>query len=108
MKANSQQFDWPPKTIFNINLPIKGIRGAALTNLGSRMYKDLYEERVDPRERVYYWLSGDLLTADPDPNSDVSKLAENLISITPLTFEMTNRQVIQKLQIDFADSWQNA
>lgn len=93
----SENFKWPAKTIFNINLPViprEEVKGMVLTTLGSRMYKDTYEERMDPRSRFYYWLSGDLLTTDDDPESDVSKVTNGYISITPVTFEMTNYELI--------------
>jgi 5'-nucleotidase len=102
---SQSSFSWPSKTIFNINLPLiieDKVKGIALTNLGSRMYKDTYEERVDPRGRFYYWLSGDLMKTDPDPNSDVSKIAEGYISVTPITFEMTNHKLISDIQGDFS------
>jgi 5'-nucleotidase len=101
-------FNWPSKTIFNVNLPLlpkEKVQGIALTNLGSRMYKDNYEERVDPRGRFYYWLSGDLMKTDPDPNSDVSKVTEGFISVTPVTFEMTNHKVILDLQEQFQQNF---
>jgi len=96
-KLNLNEFEWPSKTIFNVNLPVlkkNQVKGMALASLGSRMYKDTYEERLDPRSKFYYWLSGDLLTSDEDPNSDVSKVAEGFIAITPVTFEMTNHELI--------------
>ncbi|MDJ0625820.1 MAG: 5'/3'-nucleotidase SurE [Candidatus Caenarcaniphilales bacterium] len=100
-KLGSKEFKWPSKTIFNINLPVlpkEEVTGMALTTLGSRMYKDTYEERMDPRSRFYYWLSGDLLTSDNDPESDVSRAAEGCISITPVTFEMTNYELIVEMR----------
>ena len=103
---NESSFEWPNKTVFNINLPVtppEQVKGIALANLGSRMYKDTYEERVDPRGRFYYWLSGDLIKSDPDPESDVSRLAEGYISITPITFEMTNKELMAKVKNGFAD-----
>ncbi len=101
---NEAEFNWPAKTVFNVNLPIvskEQFKGLALTNLGSRMYKDTYEERVDPRGRFYYWLSGDLMKTDPDPDSDVSKVFEGYVSMTPITFEMTNHKLIGDIQNNF-------
>lgn len=103
-KLSELSSDWPAKTVFNVNLPVvptEEVKGMALTKLGLRMYKDTYEERLDPRRRFYYWLSGDLLTTDPDPESDVTMVAEGYISITPITFEMTNFELISKLKGKF-------
>ncbi|MDX1917612.1 MAG: 5'/3'-nucleotidase SurE [Candidatus Caenarcaniphilales bacterium] len=89
----------PPKTIFNVNIPVHTkVRGYALTRLGARMYNDSYDERQDPRGKNYYWLSGDLLESDNDPDSDVIKTREGFVSVTPVTFEMTNYHLIQEFQ----------
>jgi 5'-nucleotidase len=104
-KLNHQDFIWPQKTIFNVNLPVvpkDEILGVAITNLGARMYKDTYEERLDPRSKFYYWLSGDLLNTDEDPESDVTKVSQGYISITPVTFDMTNHQLIKSVKEVFA------
>jgi 5'-nucleotidase len=105
-KLEKADFEWPDKTVFNVNLPLipqEKVKGVALTNLGSRMYKDNYEERRDPRGRFYYWLSGDLQKSDPDLDSDVSKLSDGYISITPITFEMTNYKLIDQIKNTFTN-----
>ena len=48
---------FPSKTILNINIPgleKEDIGGVSVTELGSRMFTDAYEKRVDPRGKVYY------------------------------------------------------
>ncbi len=103
-KLNSPQISWTPKTIFNVNLPIierSKVKGYAITSLGERMYKDTYEQRIDPRSKYYYWLSGDLLKTDEDPESDVRRVAENYISITPISFDMTHYKLVSELKDKF-------
>ena len=80
----------PPKTILNINIPgleKEDIAGIAITELGSRMFTDAYERRVDPRGKVYYWMAG-----------DIAAVRNNKISITPVTFEMTRVNIMQDLE----------
>ncbi len=89
----------PPKTIFNINVPavpLHDMAGIKITTLGVRMYTDTYEKRIDPRKQVYYWLAGEVIDdSDEAPDSDVVALRNNMISITPVTYDMTNRQAIE-------------
>jgi len=95
---------WAPKSIYNVNLPAipaASMKGIALTSLGSRMYTDAYIARRDPRGRLYYWLSGDLLESDPNPDSDVMKCKGEYISVTPVTFEMTNFEVLKQMKEKF-------
>ncbi len=88
----------PPKTILNINIPavpITDMTGIKVTTLGVRMYTDTYDKRVDPRKNVYYWLAGEIIDdSDEAPDSDVVAMRNNMISITPVTFDMTNWNVI--------------
>lgn len=83
----------PKKTILNINIPavpITDMTGIKLTELGTRMYTDTYEKRVDPRKQVYYWLAGEIIETGESEESDVEAIRNNLISITPVQFDMTN------------------
>lgn len=89
----------PGKTILNVNIPavpITDMTGVKMTTLGIRMYTDTYEKRVDPRNQVYYWLAGEIIDdSDEAPDSDVVAMRNNMVSITPVTFDMTNREVLQ-------------
>ena len=93
----------PPKTILNVNVPgleKEDIVGIAITELGSRMFTDEYEKRIDPRGKVYYWMAGELITEPDDANTDISAVRNNMISITPITYEMTRVNIMQDLRKD--------
>ncbi len=88
----------PPKTILNINIPaipITDMTGIKLTELGTRMYTDTYEKRVDPRKQVYYWLAGEIVETGESAESDVEAIRNNLISVTPVHFDMTNYEYLK-------------
>ena len=90
----------PPKTILNINIPgleKEDIAGIAITELGSRMFTDAYERRVDPRGKVYYWMAGELINEPEDASTDIAAVRNNKISITPVTYEMTRVNIIKDL-----------
>ncbi len=90
----------PAKTILNINVPgldLEDIGGIQITELGKRMFTDDYEKRVDPRGKVYYWMAGELINEPEDANTDISAVRNNKISVTPITFEMTNVEVMNQL-----------
>ena len=90
----------PPKTILNINIPgleKEDISGIAITELGSRMFTDAYEKRIDPRGKVYYWMAGELISEPKDAPTDIAAVRNNKISITPVTYEMTRVNIMQEL-----------
>ncbi len=99
----------PPKTIVNVNTPavtLKEIAAIKVTELGHRMYTDTYERRVDPRGQVYYWLAGEIMDEHEADGTDVQTIRDNMVSVTPIQFDMTNTQVLNdetcraKLNVD--------
>ncbi len=101
-----KEIKFPKKTILNINIPSvdeEDIAGVAITKLGTRMYTDAYEKRVDPRGKVYYWLAGEIITSEQDPGTDIMAIRDNKISITPVTFEMTHEDIVPELENAFCE-----
>ena len=96
-----KEFNFPPKTILNINVPgimPEDLAGVAITRLGGKMFTDEYDKRVDPRGKVYYWMAGELIKACENDDSDINAMRWNKVSITPITFEMTHSIVIPELE----------
>ena len=91
----------PPNTFLNVNvpdLPPDQMRGVAVTRQGRRRYEGRLDKRTDPRGQPYYWLSGDLLDEQGDPDTDVRALAEGKISITPVQLDLTNHAFLPELR----------
>jgi 5'-nucleotidase len=98
-------------TVLNINfpdLPLSGANetdsafyaGIKYTRLGRQKYVNVFEERRDPRGRAYYWLGGDPVDAEPDPDSDIEAVGCRLISITPLHSDLTDYQRLTAIQAE--------
>ncbi len=99
-----KEIDFPKKTILNINVPAlsaEDIAGVAITRLGTRMFTDEYDKRVDPRGKVYYWMAGELIKHNENDDSDINSVRWNKISITPITFEMTHKSIMPELEEAF-------
>lgn len=103
---NIAQINFPKKTILNINIPAvdaEEITGIQITKLGTRMYTDTYEKRVDPRGKTYYWLAGEFLGAEEAEGTDIMAIRNNKISITPVTFEITHKSIMPELELAFCN-----
>lgn len=77
----------PPYSMLNVNVPdapADKIAGVKLTDLGLRNYSEGVEERIDCRNRKYYWIAANYQGFGQIPNSDCQAIEENFISLTPL------------------------
>ncbi len=101
----------PPKTLLNVNMPgvsFSEVAGIKITSLGIRMYTDTYEKRLDPRNQVYYWLAGEIIDdSDEAEDSDVMALRNNFISVTPVTFDMTNWKLLETYRDQFDSNFKH-
>jgi len=89
------------KLILNVNAPSIGmeeIKGIKLTELGIRRYSSNYIRREDPLGRDYYWLAGKLIEIENSDKSDVKAIEEKYISITPLHFDLTDYELLKKME----------
>lgn len=85
----------------NVNIPDgppEEIRGVCFTSQGISKFDEKYERRSDPRGNVYYWLSGETLIEDGDTNSDSRALKENRITITPISYNLTSVNELNRLK----------
>jgi 5'-nucleotidase len=80
--------------VLNINFPslpeANEYQGVKFTRLGRRVYRNVFEERKDPRGRIYYWMGGELLNCDQEMDSDILAVEEEFVSITPLHSDLTD------------------
>lgn len=91
----------PPHTFLNVNVPNvpeAKIRGVRITRQGMTMYDDNYDVRRDPRNRLYYWLTGSKMEAQEGEDVDDGAVAKNYISITPLHYDLTNYDYLDDLK----------
>ena len=89
-----------PRSLLNVNVPNVSsaeIKGILVTELGVRLYNDYFEKRMDPRGRAYYWLAGHAIDEGEAENSDAWAVVNRYISITPISFNMTDRVTKQRL-----------
>ena len=91
----------PPGVFLNVNVPNvheSHIRGVAVTRMGNAMYDDKYDKRVDPRHRVYYWLTGSKAELNEGVETDDGAIAQNMVSVTPLHFDLTKHDFLEALR----------
>jgi 5'-nucleotidase len=87
-------------TALNVNIPAipeNQIKGISFTTQDLVRQRDVYEKRNDPRGNVYYWLASQTPVEESMPNTDLKALMENRITITPITFDLTDLKEVKRL-----------
>jgi len=90
----------PEKTLLNVNVPAipeNEIKGYKITQQGNVAFRDRFEKRVDPKGRVYYWMTGQMFDPDEEPNMDHNAIMDNFVSISPIHYRLTNHDFIDEL-----------
>lgn len=93
--------DLPVGTLLNVNVPDvpeNEISGICLTKQGKSKWDDIYEKRIDPYGKNYYWLTGNLLEVDKEIESDQAAIKKNYVSITPIHFDLTDYETYKKMK----------
>jgi len=91
----------PPRTLLNINVPNvpQGeIRGVRITRQGMANFAEQFDKRIDPRQRVYYWMDGKKAEIEEGEDVDDVAIRRNYISITPIKYDLTNYDFITELR----------
>jgi 5'-nucleotidase len=94
----------------NVNIPSvspERIRGVRFTRQGLSRLEERFERRTDPRGNVYYWLTGEKVVENGRPDTDSQALSEDNITITPIHFDLTCMEELERLQRDASPLWRN-
>jgi 5'-nucleotidase len=93
-----EEVPMPPRTLLNINCPAGQVRGARAARLGKRIYNDklhLTEEEEGGRRR--YHIYGEEPGYHHEDGTDFAAIADGLIAVTPLHFDLTDQAGVEEL-----------
>ena len=87
----------PEGTLLNVNCPAGEVRGALPCRLGKRIYRDRLEldDEVDGRRR--YRIYGEDPSYHPEDGTDFAAIADGMIAVTPLHFDLTDTAGVEQL-----------
>jgi 5'-nucleotidase len=80
------------------NIPESEIAGILLTKQSKSKWDDIYEQRVDPYGRNYYWLTGNLIEVDTESDTDQAAIKKKYVSVTPIHFDLTDYETFEKMK----------
>ena len=86
-----------PGTLFNVNIPSfdKGpVRGIRVVPQNVVPYREMFDRRIDPRGRVYFWTKPGMICPEPLPDTDVTAMGDGYITVTPMQFNLTHQETL--------------
>jgi 5'-nucleotidase len=95
--AELESVPMPSGTLLNINCPEGGATGAVACGLGKRIYRDRLELAEEDGGRKRYRIYGDSPSYHEEDGTDFAAVADGRIAVTPLHFELTDREAVETL-----------
>jgi 5'-nucleotidase len=87
----------PEGTLLNVNGPGGHVKGARACRLGKRVYNDEMKLTEEQGGRRRYRLYGQEASYEHEPGTDFAAIAEGLIAVTPIHFDLTDRAGVEEL-----------
>jgi len=88
--------------LYNLNIPTAALhapeRNVRVVPMDLTRRGEQYEKRVDPRGRNYFWAMSDTSPLPEAAETDVSALRKGHVTLTPLDFDLTKRQVLAEME----------
>jgi 5'-nucleotidase len=95
----------PDGICLNVNIPsVKktDIQGIKVCRQAKGNWKEEFEKRKDPMGKSYYWLTGIFRNHEPEAiDTDEWALANNYVSVVPVSIDMTAHGYLDKLKSRF-------
>ena len=92
---------FPEHTLLNVNvpdLPWDRLEGVRVTTLGKRIYGDEVRLQETEGRRRRYFIYGDDLSYHHEEGTDFEAIAEGCVSITPIHFDLTAHDAVQRMR----------
>lgn len=88
--------------LFNINIPTAAIErqtpDVCVVPMGVARYGQHFVKCQDPKGRSYYWATNDPPPEPTDHETDLTALADGKITVTPLSFDMTQHSMLPTME----------
>jgi 5'-nucleotidase len=94
----------PEATALNVNFPAKQkepIKGIKVCRQARARWSEEFDERKDPHNRSYYWMTGEFINEDKGEDTDEYLMAQNYATIVPCAFDLTAHYGIAQLNKDW-------
>ena len=90
LAASLLEHPLPVRTFLNVNVPRGAVKGVRVTVQARRNHVTKVDQRLDPRQRPYFWIEEAQDDWEPDARPDRQAILDGYASITPLRPDLTD------------------
>lgn len=86
------QHGLPEGVLLNVNIPnlqVEALKGIKICRQARAKWVEEFDERTDPNQRKYYWLTGKFENFDHGEDTDEWALKHGYASVVPCQFDLT-------------------
>ncbi len=91
-----------PGQVMSVNLPAlrspQKPKGTKVVRQCTRPWDDVYEKRLTPVGKPYFWNTAKFVLKATEEDTDVAALRDGYVTVTPLKFDLTSYDVLAKLE----------
>ena len=89
----------PKNTLLNVNFPNnnQAIKGVKICRQANAKWFEEFDERLDPYNREYFWMTGKFDLQDRGEDTDAYAIQHGYVSVVPTQFDMTAHHAIPEL-----------
>lgn len=90
----------PDNALLNVNFPalaLNKFKGIKICRQANAKWEEEFDERMDPRKRPYYWLTGKFKNYDEGDDTDEWAMKNGYVSVVPVLFDFTAHHAMQHL-----------
>ena len=62
-------------------------------------WKERFVERLEHKEKKYFWLTGEFQNQDKGKDTDVWALEHQYASVVPLQYDLTDYELLKSIQL---------
>jgi 5'-nucleotidase len=87
----------PVDTLLNVNIPrlsASELKGIKICRQAKAKWVEEFDQRDDPYNRKYFWLTGKFVSEDHGEDTDEWALSNGYASVVPVQFDMTAHHAI--------------
>lgn len=91
------KFGLPKNVLLNVNIPDVSeshYKGYKICRQAVAKWEEEFTERIDPRGKKYYWLTGKFVNKDSGEDTDEWALTNGFASVVPVQFDLTAHHAI--------------